>query len=276
MPVSLVASQLNLLPLGVAMFCTQCELISENNTPRCVACGSLAVLSLSRVLGGSLRGQETARLVREAELNHTERSLPDRVPERILEEEYGAESPAVAISLINRHHRRDRGSLQRRAEINLGELDLEPGISIITQKAQTMTNATGAAIALRSGNDMICRARTGCTAPDLGARLDNESSFSAECIRTGEVMLCNDAETYTRVDRVACRRLGVRSVLVSPLRQSERTVGVLEVLCSRPNAFDHDDIAIMQLLCGMMVATISRRSTRQATFPTVATSERIA
>ena len=49
------------LELRDTVFCTVCELISYNNSPRCLSCGSLAVLSLSRVLGGSLRGEECAR-----------------------------------------------------------------------------------------------------------------------------------------------------------------------------------------------------------------------
>jgi hypothetical protein len=259
MPSSLVVSQLKFLPLRVAMFCTQCELISENKTPRCVACGSLAVLSLSRLLGGSLRGQPTARLIQDAELNHTVRSLLDRVPQSVLDEEHSAELP-VASSFASRHHLRLCGTPQHVVEINPDELELEPGISIIAEKAQTMTNATGAAIALRHGNEIICRARTGCTAPDLGARLENDSSLSAECVRTGEVLLCNDAETNSRVDWFTCRSLGVRSILASPLRHSERTLGVLEVLSSQLNAFDHDDIAILRSLSIMMVATMARKS----------------
>ena len=54
---SLTATDVNFLSLQSAIFCVQCELLSENNTPQCLACGSGAVLSLSRVLGGSLRGQ---------------------------------------------------------------------------------------------------------------------------------------------------------------------------------------------------------------------------
>ena len=116
---------------------------------------------------------------------------------------------------------------------NPGELDLEPGISIIAEKAQALTGATGAAIALRKGDEIICRARTGRTAPDLGVRLQTDHGLSADCVRTGEVLLCNDAESNPLVDTATCRRLGVRSILVAPLRHFRRTLGVFEVL-SRP------------------------------------------
>jgi GAF domain-containing protein len=144
--------------------------------------------------------------------------------------------------------------------IDTKELDLEPSISLITEKAQSLTGATGAAIALQHGNEIICRARTGRTAPDLGVRLQTDRGISAECVRSGEVLLCNDAESNPRVDSHACRRLGVRSILAAPLRHFRRTLGVFEVLSSRPHAFDNNDVATMQFLSGMTVAAISRIS----------------
>jgi GAF domain-containing protein len=148
-------------------------------------------------------------------------------------------------------------------DIHAAELDLEPAISAITERAQHLTGATGAAIALRAGEEIVCRARAGRTAPDLGVRLQTDAGISAEAVRTGEIMLCHDAERNPRVDLASCRRLGVRSILVSPLRYYRRTLGVFEVLSSSPSAFDERDVATMQLLSSMMVAAISRISTLQ-------------
>jgi len=275
---SLTATDVNFVSLQSAVFCVQCELLSENNTPRCLACGSGAVLSLSRVLGGSLRGQ-TAHLIADAELDRLVRSLLYTVPQvpAVDEEpidEYAVEFPAAAT--FSRRHRmrpRHHGPVAvPHTLINAGEIDLEPGISIIAEKAQTLTGATGAAIALRRGNEIVCRARTGRTAPDIGVRLQTDSGLSAECVRTGEVLLCHDAESNPRVDWASCRRLGVRSILVAPLRHFRRTLGVFEVLSSTPHAFDNNDVATMQFLSGMMVATISRLSSLQPT-PPVASGE---
>jgi GAF domain-containing protein len=289
---SLTPTDVSFVALQSAVFCVQCELLSENNTPRCLACGSAAVLSLSRVLGGSLRGQQTAHLIADAELDRLVRSLLYTVPQAAEAEEnqyeYGmgearlgdqVEFPAAAS--FSSHHRmrpRHHGPnpaahpLIRLNEINAGEIDLEPGISIIAEKAQSLTGATGAAIALRRGNEIVCRARTGRTAPDIGVRLQTDSGLSAECVRTGEVLLCDDAESNPRVDWATCRGMGVRSILVAPLRHYRRTLGVFEVLSSTPHAFDDSDVATMQFLSGMMVATISRLSSLQPA-PPVASGE---
>jgi GAF domain-containing protein len=261
------ASDIHFLSLQTAVFCVECELISENSTPFCFACGSQAVLSLSRVLGGSLRGQQTAHLIADAELDRLVRELLRTVPASLPRsaEQVPASFAAFAPS---RHHARATSThpvlsgtrAGSGSEIHTGEIDLEPAISVIAERAQTLTGATGAAIALRHGEEIVCRARAGRTAPDLGARLQTDSGISADCVRTGEVMLCHDAEKNPRVDLASCRRLGVRSILVAPLRHFRRTLGVFEVLSAAPHAFDHRDIATMQLLSSMMVAAISRLS----------------
>jgi len=287
---SLVAGDVNFLCMQSAIFCVQCELISENNTPHCLACGSSAVLSLSRLLGGSLRGQQTAHLIADAELDRLVRSLLYTVPpaagfsrdhndrpsnyqisdDQISNDRIREDQVLHSTSASARHRMRPRHhsaiSVQH-ALLNAGDIDLEPGISIIAEKAQALTGATGAAIALRRGNEIVCRARTGRTAPDIGVRLQTDTGLSAECVRTGEVLLCNDADSNSRVDSASCRRMGVRSILVAPLRHFRRTLGVFEVLSSTPHAFDNNDVATMQFLSGMMVATISRLSSLQPAPP---------
>jgi putative methionine-R-sulfoxide reductase with GAF domain len=260
------------VPLQSATFCVQCELITTNHRPYCLACGNPSLLSLSRVLGGSLRHQQTAHLITDSELDSLVRDLlrtdphfvnrevsnvadhHARVPSTALRSQLRVANAAHPVSGFKAVHAGEE------VEIHAAELDLEPAISAITERAQHLTGATGAAIALRAGDEIVCRARSGRTAPDLGVRLQTDAGISAEAVRTGEVMLCHDAERNPRVDLASCRRLGVRSILVSPLRYYRRTLGVFEVLSSSPSAFNERDVATMQLLSSMMVAAISRIS----------------
>lgn len=254
--------------LQSATFCVQCELISNSSRSYCVACGSNAVLGLSRLLGGSLRNQQTAHLITDAELNKLVRDLLRTIPDpEMLSANEHSRMPPLAqrnqLRVANAAHPASgfrAVSVPEEIEIHPAELDLEPAISAITERAQHLTGATGAAIALRAGDEIVCRARAGRTAPDLGVRLQTDTGISAEAVRSGEIMLCHDAERNPRVDLASCRRLGVRSILVSPLRHYRRTLGVFEVLSSTPGAFDERDVATMQLLSGMMVAAISRLS----------------
>lgn len=254
------------VPLQSATFCIQCELITTNSRPYCLACGNTSLLSLSRVLGGSLRNRQTAHLITDSELDSLVRDLlrrvPDpqmlniadhqtRMPSTVLRSQLRVANAAHPVSGFRAVHAGEE------VDIHASELNLEPAISAITERAQHLTGATGAAIALRAGDEIVCRARAGRTAPDLGVRLQTDAGISAEAVRTGEVMLCHDAERNPRVDLASCRRLGVRSILVSPLRYYRRTLGVFEVLSSSPSAFDERDVATMQLLSSLMVAAIS-------------------
>jgi putative methionine-R-sulfoxide reductase with GAF domain len=261
---TLTGQDIRFVELQTAVFCVSCELISKNNTPSCLACGSQAVLSLSRVLGGTLLGQQTAHVIADAELDRLVRELLRTVPTSISESRVPASFAAHAPSRSHARGIQAGPSLVRVSssehEIHPGEIDLEPAISVIAERAQALTGATGAAIALRHGDEIVCRARTGRTAPDLGVRLQTDAGISADCVRTGEVVLCHDAERNPRVDLASCRRLGVRSILAAPLRHFRKTLGVFEVLSAAPNAFDHRDVATMQLLSSMMVAAISRLS----------------
>ena len=263
----------NFVPLQSATFCVQCEMISANPRSYCLACGSQAIIGLSRVLGGSLRHQQTAHLITDSELDTLVRDLLRTVP---MPDFQSAEEHSRMPSLVQRSQLRVANAahpasgfravqVPEEVEIHAAELDLEPAISAITERAQDLTGATGAAIALRAGDEIVCRARTGRTAPDLGVRLQTDAGISAEAVRSGEIMLCHDAERNPRVDLASCRRLGVRSILVSPLRHYRRTLGVFEVLSTVPDAFDERDVATMQLLSGLTVAAISRISTLNRT-----------
>ncbi len=230
-----------------ATFCVQCELISASSKPYCVACGSHSLIGLSRVLGGSLRHQQTAHLITDSELDSLVRDLLRSVPDpAVIDVADRSRVPSLAmrsqLRVANAVHPASgfrAVTLPEEFEIHPAELDLEPAISAITERAQQLTGATGAAIALRSGDEIVCRARAGRTAPDLGVRPANRGRYLGREASPfpGEVMLCHDAERNPRVDLASCRRLGARSIQVTPFRHYRRTLGVFEVLSSNPGAF---------------------------------------
>ena len=48
---------LNSVPLVEAVLCADCEMISNSGGETCEVCGSRSLLSLGRVLGGSIEGE---------------------------------------------------------------------------------------------------------------------------------------------------------------------------------------------------------------------------
>jgi len=126
------------------------------------------------------------------------------------------------------------------------DLALDLILNEIVQQVRITTRATGAAVALLRGDEMVCRATTGGNAPDMGVRLDTKTGLSGACVETRLTQLCADTELDDRVDVAACRALGVRSILVLPLLDEARLIGVFEVFSPLPNAFGDRDIQTLQ------------------------------
>src|SRR6266568_6115266 len=110
-------------------------------------------------------------------------------------------------------------------------------LGAIAESAQALTGANAAALAMRREGLVICRARSGEMAPEVGSRLSVDSGISGECLRTGRVLRCDDTQKDYRADPQVCRRLGLRSIAAVPLRGRRGTMGVLEAFSTRPYAF---------------------------------------
>jgi TonB family protein len=128
------------------------------------------------------------------------------------------------------------------------DLALDLVLNEVVEQARLATGATGAAVALVRDGEMVCRATTGADAPELGVRLETTSGLSGACLQSGTMQECGDTETDLRVDAEACRRLGVRSILVFPLGDGENPFGVFEIFSSRPNAFGDRDANTLRVL----------------------------
>ena len=128
------------------------------------------------------------------------------------------------------------------------DLALDLVLNEIVEQARSATGATGAAIALLRDGEMVCRATTGVNAPDLGIRAEMDAGLSGACLKSGEIQECSDTETDPRVNAEACRQLGVRSMVVAPVSDSQQCFGILEVLATRANAFGPKDINTLRVL----------------------------
>jgi len=126
-------------------------------------------------------------------------------------------------------------------------LALDLVLNELVVRAATATRARSAALALKRGDDMVCRAATGEHAPDLGIPLNTRDGLSGACLRTHQSQLCLDTETDPRVDAAASRRLGIRSMLIVPVLEGEELVGVLEVFATDPAEFVDSDQNLLEI-----------------------------
>src|SRR5208282_424755 len=156
--------------------------------------------------------------------------------------------------------RKDAGTLSAvlaaQSQLAAAHLDLEQSLEFIADGARRLTGAGGAAIALREGRKVVCRGRSGLTAPDLGACLNPDSGISGECLSSGEVQLCDDTERDRRVDVWVCRNLGMRSILAVPLRRQEDVLGIIVVFSGWAGVFGERDIRALKLLAGLVIEAL--------------------
>ena len=120
-------------------------------------------------------------------------------------------------------------------------------------RAQNFTGSSGVAIALTEGQEMVCRANWGTSAPELGAKLSTENSFTGLCVRRGEPLRCNDAQTDPRVDPEACRALGISAIAVAPVRRGLKVIGVIAAFSDTPHAFTNKHLLILTTLAEVIV-----------------------
>jgi outer membrane biosynthesis protein TonB/putative methionine-R-sulfoxide reductase with GAF domain len=129
------------------------------------------------------------------------------------------------------------------------DVALDLVFNTLVVRAAEATRANSAALALVNGDEMVCRAATGPFGPDLGATLNARDGLSGACLETRQSQLSVDTEFDPRVDPALSRRLGIRSILIVPIFDSnDKNVltGILEVFSPSPAAFSHSDQKLLE------------------------------
>ncbi|MGC1474818.1 MAG: GAF domain-containing protein, partial [Terriglobales bacterium] len=167
-------------------------------------------------------------------------------------------SPEISSSRSGNGPGKNSGSLDQgiamsslQKLIAAGDHRLDPILGTIADAALQLTGASGAALAMWKDGAMVCRARSGDTAPALGARLSANTGISGECLRTGKTQHCADTENDPLVDVEVCRSLGLRSIAVLPIHGWRGINGILEVFSTRSAAFTEPHIALLQQLAAL-------------------------
>jgi TonB family protein len=133
-------------------------------------------------------------------------------------------------------------------------------LMVIAQRAQAFTNASGTAIALSEGSaeELTCRARSGSAAPEVGTTMRLEGSFTGLCVQSGKELRCDDAETDTRVDTNAIRTLGIRSMVVTPIKEDNKVIGVLACFAPTAHAFTITHVAVLKTMADQISGLLQR------------------
>src|SRR5690349_15723250 len=110
-----------------------------------------------------------------------------------------------------------QGVLEVQSLVTEAAFDLDAFAQRVVDLAETLTQAKGAVIELVEGDEMVYRYASRSFEQHRGLRLKRATSLSGLCVATGQVLRCDDAEDDPRVDKEASRRVGIRSMLCTPL-----------------------------------------------------------
>jgi hypothetical protein len=121
-------------------------------------------------------------------------------------------------------------------------------LTAIVERAQALTGASGVALALSTEHpeEIECYARSGRIAPPLGRSLLQAGSLTAYCLRSGQRIFCEDAETDPRTASTAIVEQGIRSLVLTPIRRGDEVVGVLTLFAGVADAFSAEHLAHLE------------------------------
>ena len=143
-------------------------------------------------------------------------------------------------------------------EIATAELNLHKIMNLIAEHSRNLTRAEGSTVEIIEGDELGLNYASGTGEQFLGMRISQKNTFSGFGVREGKVLICHDTETDSRVDREFCRRSGIRSVIVVPLRTGDKTIGVLKNYSSLPHHFSAKDANTFQVIAGILGSALSQ------------------
>ncbi len=171
----------------------------------------------------------------------------------------------LAFLALNEQARRRKETRRTGDDAAVPEAELEEGeqftldevLQLVADIAVAITGADGLAIAMAENNEIVLQAAAGTVRPNLGARIDRDSSFSGACFRTAQILSCADTETDARVNLQACRRLGARSMVAVPLCGRRRGIGLLQAFSALPFGFNDRDVRNLGLLAELVMGALT-------------------
>src|SRR5271170_982216 len=156
----------------------------------------------------------------------------------------------------------------------LEETELDSALQLLVERAQYITGATGTALALPEGGEMVCRASAGSSAPAVGVRLQVRSGLTAESITRRQLLRCDNAESDPRVNLEACRALGIASIVVLPLLRRDGEVrGLFELFSDHPYAFEERDLIALERMADLTLTALDLAERRQNSAPAPASGK---
>jgi diguanylate cyclase (GGDEF)-like protein len=112
-------------------------------------------------------------------------------------------------------------------ELSAAEGGMSHVAPLLSQLACVVAEVDGASVEVLDGSDVVTLAGSGLLAGSVGTRFPRVGSLSGLVLATTAPAVCADVVRDTRVNHAVCRRMGIHSMAITPIRHADRTVATL-------------------------------------------------
>jgi hypothetical protein len=147
--------------------------------------------------------------------------------------------------------------------VTAGQLNANGVMHLIAGRARNTANATGAAIGLLKGEQLVYCAGSGSAATYVGRRVSATLSISAKTGPRGEILRVEDAETDRGIGGAICHQFGAKSLLILPIYHGQALGGVLQVFFDEPHAFQDAEVSAYQSMANV-IGEVTAQATKAA------------
>lgn len=143
-------------------------------------------------------------------------------------------------------------------QIQVRHLELQSAITLVAERVTEIARASGASIGLLRGKKVKYRAGAGQMTLPEGTEVPMEKALCVACLRTGQVVRCEDVNPEFLLDSEECRRRGIQSLIAVPVFHDGEVAGGLELYYPRTHAFSEQDVHTCQLMAGLVTEALAR------------------
>lgn len=157
--------------------------------------------------------------------------------------------------------------VELRRAIATDEADVDGAMDMIAARARGVANATGIAIGLLSGDELVYRAGSGSGVRYVGQHVAATLCVSTHNAASDEILRVENAQSDRRIEATICRQFGAASLLILPIYQDGTMAGVLDVLFHEAHAFQPREVLsyrLMAVLVGEVMSYAARPEREKA------------
>jgi hypothetical protein len=161
------------------------------------------------------------------------------------------------------------GLIELHKAIAKDELPFERLLDLIADRARIVADATGIAIGLLAGNQLVYGAGSGSGAQYIGQRVTAVLTASAHKGPRKEILRVDNAESDARIEAAICRQHQAKALLIIPIYRHGLVAGALEVFFSDAHTFDDREMRTYRMMATLVEVAMERDlGRRQKSAPT--------